>query len=350
MYAVARISEHMRWRGSCSSVGMVRSITRSVVLALSLSLSAVAAGGCASEEDVSSSSFSKQQLELLGPKFVYGVMGLGDAPSATDSVLVRQNYAAAGHMIAIIEMRQPGSITALSADMQSGDAARVLKGMTWLNAILDDIAVSDELSTRLSADPLFAEIRTQGGGSGGAGSGGGTASGGGTGGTKEIPNLGADKDGKYGDANTGMAGAAKDLKDLGAPTPQGFAARSETLKQIDEGKLTPPPDSRLGAYDATKGYPPGTVGSAVHNAIGTIYKTLDNYGQENIGRVFNSPEARALYNEPVTSDAGRRMAEIEHRYWDNVRREDPRSAGGQLGSAFSPSVRDGLQRHWFGRK
>jgi hypothetical protein len=324
-------------------------MARSVVLALSLALSAVAAGGCASEDDAgSSSAFSKQQLEVLGPKFAYGVMGLVDAPTATDSVLVRQNYAAAGHMLAIVEMRQPGSITALSADMQSGDAARVLKGMTWLNAILDDVAASNEFVARLSADPLFGEIRTQGGGSGGAASGG--SAGGGTGTSKEIPNLGADKDGKYGDSNTGMAGAANDLKDLPVPTPQALATRSETLKQIDEGKLKPPPDSRLGAYDATKGYPPGTVGSAVHNAIGTIYKTLDNYGQENIGRVFNSPEARALYNEPVTSDAGRRMAEIEHRYWDNVRREDPRSAGGQLGSAFSPSVRDGLQRYWFGRK
>jgi hypothetical protein len=43
------------------------------------------------------------------------------------------------------------------------------------------------------------------------------------------------------------------------------------------------------------------------------------------------------------------MAEIEHRYWENVKKEDPSSAGGRLGSAFSPATRDVLQRQLFRR-
>ena len=120
-----------------------------------------------------------------------------------------------------------------------------------------------------------------------------------------------------------------------------------TLEKIDRGELVPDPESRLGAYAATKGYPPGSVGEAVHNAIGTIYIALGNYGEERIGRVFNSAEARALYNHPVDSQAGALMAAIEERYWQNVRAEDAWSPGGQLGSAFSPAVRDFLQRNIF---
>ena len=75
--------------------------------------------------------------------------------------------------------------------------------------------------------------------------------------------------------------------------------------------------------------------------------SLANYGQENIGRVFNSPEARALYNQPDASCAGRQMALLEYQYWQDVRAEDPLSPGGNLGSAFNPGVRDLLQRHVF---
>jgi hypothetical protein len=123
-------------------------------------------------------------------------------------------------------------------------------------------------------------------------------------------------------------------------------ARGEQLQGIDEGRIHPDPDSRLGAYAATAGYPPGTVGHGVHGAIGAIYLTLGETGQEQIGTVFNSPEAQAHMGHPITSGHSRAIAQLEYDYWRSVRANDWFSVGGQLGSAFPPGIRDDLQR-WF---
>ncbi len=155
--------------------------------------------------------------------------------------------------------------------------------------------------------------------------------------------LGRAADGRYGDDRVGQEGAYADDADLLA-----FGVPSVVLLAlIDDGEYQPDPDSRLGAYAATRGYPEGTVGYAVHNAIGTIADLLGTYGQERIGRVFNSPEARALYDEPVASCAGYRMAVLEYTYWKDVLAEDPFSIGGSLGSMFDPAARDLLQRNIF---
>jgi hypothetical protein len=127
----------------------------------------------------------------------------------------------------------------------------------------------------------------------------------------------------------------------------GAIGRRMTLDRIDRGTLRPEPTSRLGAYAATAGYPPGSVGDAVHRAIGTIYVTLGTIGEEQIGIVFNSPEARAMFDKPLTEETSRRMAEIEYDYWRRTRDDNPLSIGGQLGSAFRPWLRDVLQREVF---
>jgi hypothetical protein len=150
--------------------------------------------------------------------------------------------------------------------------------------------------------------------------------------------------GRYGDDRSGASGAARDTGDLVDPTDPLIW---RTLNRVDSGELTPDPESRLGAYAATRGYPPGTVGNSVHHAIGTIYVTFANYGQERIGRVFNSPEARALYDQPVASCAGMQMAMLEHQYWQDVTREDGWSPGGRMGSMFNPTVRNFLQTNVF---
>jgi hypothetical protein len=302
-------------------------------------------GGCASETTASDAP-SAEVLQSSGNKIAYGLLGTPGTIQATDPMDVQQRYAVARHIVAIVEQRQPGGIARMSADVQSGEATRVLKGMTWLGAILDETAGGNELVARVAADPLFAGLKvqslTEAEQSTLGLAGGGTSTGG----------LGADKNGRYSDSRSGVKGAAEDLKDLPKPpwTPAGAidaAQRVGTLGDVDAKRITPDPESRLGAYAATTGYPAGTVGNAVHNAIGTIYTTLGNYGQESIGRVFNSPEAQALYNQPVDSPAGRQMADLEHQYWENVRREDPLSAGGQLGSMASPAARDFLQRRVF---
>ncbi len=124
--------------------------------------------------------------------------------------------------------------------------------------------------------------------------------------------------------------------------------RGITLDRIERGTLTPDPSSRLGAYAATVSYPPGSVGYAVHRAIGTIYLSMGTTGQEQIGAVFNSAEARAMYDKPLTEETSRQIATLEYRYWDSVRQKNPMSVGGQLGSFFKPGFRDMLQRDVFG--
>jgi hypothetical protein len=126
------------------------------------------------------------------------------------------------------------------------------------------------------------------------------------------------------------------------------AGRTITLDRIERGTLAPDPRSRLGAYAATVSYPPGSVGYAVHRAIGTIYLSMGTVGQEQIGTVFNSAEARALFDKPLTDETSRQIAELEYRYWDNERKKNPMSVGGQLGSVFKPGFRDMLQRDVFG--
>jgi uncharacterized protein YukE len=128
----------------------------------------------------------------------------------------------------------------------------------------------------------------------------------------------------------------------------GVAGRGLTLDRIERGTLTPSRTSRLGAYAATVGYPEGSVGHAVHRAIGTIYLTMGTVGEEQIGVVFNSAEARDLFDKPLNEQTSRRIAEIEFAYWRRVRDENALSTGGQLGSAFKPWFRDLLQRDVFG--
>ncbi len=134
---------------------------------------------------------------------------------------------------------------------------------------------------------------------------------------------------------------------IGRITAEELLRRRQVLRDIDEGRLKPDPNSRLGAYLATRGFPPGTVGHSVHNAIGTIFLGLGNLGEEQIGTVFNSDAARALYHQPVDGPASRQIAEMEYAYWAQVRRQNPWSIGGRLGTMFGPDSRDVLQRWIF---
>lgn len=143
--------------------------------------------------------------------------------------------------------------------------------------------------------------------------------------------------GRFGDDRTGPIGAALDVTDL-LMSPS-LSSRTATLLLVESGAIKPDQESRLGAFAGTHGYPAGTVGNAVHLGIAAIYLALGDAGQENIGRVFNSPEARALYGQPIDSDANLEMARIEYGYWSNVLREDSWSPGAHLATQMSPEVR-----------
>jgi hypothetical protein len=291
----------------------------------------------------SGSSSQEARTPVAGEAVVRGVSGLPPAGTAEEDEDLAK---AADEVVDAIERQYPGQMAAIERDLKSGDPARIIPAKHRLDEVLGGVTAA------LLADDSTSLVHTRVVPLSSSSSSGG----------QQLVDAGqqllceqpkgpdgqplhlGQVNGTYGDGRTGALGAARDTGDL--VDGNGINVFS-TLSRVDSGELVPDPNSRLGAYAATRGYPPGTVGNAVHNAIGTIFVSLANYGQENIGRVFNSPEARALYNQPVASCAGRQMALLEYQYWQDVRSEDPLSPGGNLGSAFNPGVRDLLQRHVF---
>jgi hypothetical protein len=320
-------------------------------------LASFAGAACSSSEDAPPpQSAPGNEASAGGRRAVRGMLGLPETPTSApsptspasdiDPADVARYEAVAERILAILEQTQPGALARFDQELTSGDPARAIRAFAGMRATVETITQGAVLLDAVAHDPRFAgiEVRslsTPGGlrvrdiAPAACNSAGAPAA--------DVPNLGRGPDGKYGDGREGPGAAAADARGLLVLFPL------RTLGKIDSGELVPDPESRLGAYAATKGYQPGSVGNAVHNAIGTIYVALGTFGEERIGRVFNSAEARALYSLPVQSPAGLQMASIEQRYWQNVATEDPYSPGGQLGAAFSPAVRDWLQCHVFGR-
>ncbi len=289
--------------------------------------------------DVDAKAATSAALGMMG---VSGEPATKRAPEVVRTRVARLN-AIGAHLLIVTETKDPGVFRRLSIELRSENGDRVIAAYGALRTKIAAAAESPEMRARVAADPLFQgalkpasavifQLRGMAGGG------------------DDIPNLGLGANGKYGDDRQGILASLGDAGEMLAGGPDlatRTATRLLTLAQIDAGTVRPDRESRLGAYAATAGYPEGTVGNAVHRAIGTIYAALGTAGEERIGRVFNSPEARALYNAPVDSAAGLRMAAIEHRYWENVAKEDSYSFGGQLGSMFQPWARDWLQRNVF---
>jgi hypothetical protein len=326
-------------------VGAPRALVGCIVSFALVLLAAVSGGGCKAEDDESSSAGA-----MSGGDIARGMMGV-DRSAAADNPRASK---LADALVAEIEAEHPGRLAEVAADMRSHDRARVLGGKRALDAMIDAAAASPAMATRAA------------GGGGGGGASLVTSSR-----PLDAPLVGSSNvaptptqitcdvpkdangnpvhlgqvDGRYGDDRTGISGAARDALDI--PVPGSTPIYVAALNKVDSGSLKPDPESRLGAYAATGGYPSGTVGSSVHTAIGTIYATLGDYGGEKVGRVFNSPEAKSLLGQPVDSCAGLVIAKLEHQYWSDVAAEDSFSAGGQLGAAFNPTVRNFLQVNVF---
>lgn len=291
---------------------------------------------------------AKPAVTTPGSDLVRGVVGASQ-PGATDpgDPSLRE---AADALVAEMEAESPGRLAQIDADLRSHDGDRVVAAKQLLDRAIAVAASSSAFAGRPAGSLLAQSLHPLGTG--------------GTGGSTPAPLVDAGQqllceqpkgpdgqplhlgqvNGRYGDDRSGAGGAARDTTDL---VDASDILVTRTLSRVDSGALTPDPDSRLGAYAAMRGYPAGTVGNAVHNAIGTIYVTFANYGQEKIGRVFNSPEARALYGQPVASCAGLQMAQLEYQYWQDVTSEDGFSPGGRMGSMFNPAVRNLLQTHVF---
>jgi hypothetical protein len=309
-------------------------------LAVSAALFAFA-GGCSDEPGDASAPASAAPPG--DGDLVRGLLG-GRAPGAAEDRASAKAYdAVVEAVLARLDAREAGFVTRIERELRSHDPTRMVAAKKELDAALGGVAADPTLAER--GGLLTQALRPMG----------------------EPTQLVTDAsqllceqpkgqdgqplhlgrvNGTFGDDRSGIGGAARDTGDLVDPQDWNLL---RVLGRVDDGTLVPDPDSRLGAYAATRGYPVGTVGHSVHNAIGTIYVTFANYGQEKIGRVFNSPEARALYNQPVASCAGYQMALLEYQYWSDVRGEDGLSPGGNMGSAFNPTARDLLQRHVFDR-
>ena len=290
-----------------------------------------------------------------GMELVRGVVGASQPGSADAADPQLRELADA--VAAEIDAEAPGRLAQIVDDLRSRDGERVVAAKILLDRSLADAARSSTFARGAGQGSLLTQslhpLDGTGTGSGATSSGSPLVDAGQQllceqpKGTDGMPLHLGRTNGSYGDGRTGASGALGDTTDLVDTTDVNVL---RTLGRVDSGALTPDPESRLGAYAATRGYPAGTVGNAVHNAIGTIYVTFANYGQEKIGRVFNAPEAKALYDQPVASCAGMQMALLEYQYWQDVTSEDGFSPGGRMGSMFNPTVRNLLQTNVFAGK
>lgn len=134
-----------------------------------------------------------------------------------------------------------------------------------------------------------------------------------------------------------------DLASLAIAPGFTLGRRAAELIGVRTGLINPPDDSRLGAYEATRGHERGTVGRGANNSIGAIYMLMGTYGQDRIGNVFNSQQAQQTLPHSVRSSANGELARTEFGYWQN-QRDTQGTEGGVMGSLFSPTVREGIQQ------
>lgn len=273
--------------------GMRRSWFAGVLVVSSALLALPFGQGCAEEP-----STSDERADREGD-LVRGLLGTRSVATEEDRSAARAFDAVGDAIVGELDVASPGRVARLERELRSHDAERMVAAKNELDAAVAKIAADGTLAQRLGGGSLVTQAVHP---------------------LDQAPTQlvgdasqllceqpkGADgrplqlgrSSGTFGDDRTGVLGAARDTGDL-VDTQDWNLLR--VLRNVDNGSITPDPESRLGAYAATRGYPVGTVGNSVHNAIGTIYVTFANYGQERIGRVFNSPEARALYDQPVAS-------------------------------------------------
>lgn len=295
--------------------------------------------GCSSDEEEKVDDSPPNGVEIAR-----GALGVGRGEKGAEADVAKQ-------ITDEIERQFPGRLAQIEGELKSLDAARIVNGKKLLDESFAAAAGEEEYPAATVDGTVDADPEPEATEGDLAPLGGSLVEGQASLTCQPVRDaqgrairVGRGANGRFGDDRSGASGAARDALDLGSPP---VAVLVQMLRDVDAGRLNPPRESRLGAYAATKGYPSGTVGHAVHNAIGTIFATLGVYGQERIGVVFNSSQARALYNQRVDSCASYQMAYIEHLYWQACAEEDSLSAGGQLGNAFNPRSRDLLQRNIF---
>jgi len=106
------------------------------------------------------------------------------------------------------------------------------------------------------------------------------------------------------------------------------------------------PNGRLGAMLAAGRFHQGQVGYGVQPAIRLIHGVFGNIGQQQIGRVFNGPEAQEIMAAPRDPENNRRLGEIEHNYWQEQQGHGenlPDEAMIRFGANVNPVYRGNIQ-------
>ncbi len=106
------------------------------------------------------------------------------------------------------------------------------------------------------------------------------------------------------------------------------------------------PNGRLGAMLAARRFEPHQVGAGVFPAIRAIHAVFGNIGEQQIGRLFNGPQAQALMGQPRNQANHQQLGAMEHQYW-----QDERGRGAnpldefmiQFGANVNPQMRGHIQ-------
>lgn len=75
------------------------------------------------------------------------------------------------------------------------------------------------------------------------------------------------------------------------------------------------PNGRRGAMLATRHFERGQVGYGVHPSIRLIHLLFRNIGEQEIGKLFHSPEAQAIMRKLRTHENHKELGAEEVKYW-----------------------------------
>jgi hypothetical protein len=238
------------------------------------------------------------------------------------------------HILEIAESEEPGLKKRMGQTLLSNDLEERLEAVINMRERIERILLSPELAEILMEESLFIELHSKA-----------SLENTGVNGNVDkdpcnfpISEIGK-KNGLYGSEST--LTMKEEMLAAYKIATEALNVKAIKLATIDYGfGGVPDPESRLGAYYATRGYKSGTVGSAVHHIIGGMYLILGPLGEEKIGRVYNNPNVKALLNQPAQSAAMRCLANIEQHYFTKVKEENPMSTGARLSSVVTPRARD----------
>lgn len=91
------------------------------------------------------------------------------------------------------------------------------------------------------------------------------------------------------------------------------------------------------AVEATKNFPVGTVGHAVHRAVEPAYHAFGNFWSGDIGHHYSTAETQHLLAQPATAENIRNFARRETEWW-----KEQSGGAGLVGGSFPAEWREAI--------